>query len=220
MNLNSTPAKSNRSDLYVRTVSGVVMVVVAVACLRIGGWLFVALVGIIAVVMATEWVRLTRSDGPDLKLLGVAYVLFPIGSILIIRHGGHGFWLTLWTLTIVWATDIGAYFCGRYFGGPKLAPSISPAKTWSGLAGGAVTAGVVGPIVASCGHLPMLCFVLGTPLGLLAQLGDLFESWLKRRVGVKDSGTILPGHGGVLDRLDGVVPVATVMGLLKLLGVL
>jgi phosphatidate cytidylyltransferase len=141
--------------------------------------------------------------------------------MLVLRFGPHGFGLTLWTLAIVWATDIGAYFVGRYFGGPKLAPSISPAKTWSGLVGGAVAAGVAGPIIASQGHnMPLACYFLGAPLGLLAQGGDLFESWLKRVAGVKDSGTLIPGHGGVLDRLDGVVPVATLMGLFRLLGIL
>jgi len=211
---------SGRSELMVRTLSGVAMIVVAVACLWVGGWTFAVLLAVIAVMMAIEWNALVGDLGSDFKVLGIAYVLFPIGGMLVLRHGPHGFGLALWTLAIVWATDIGAYFSGRYFGGPKLAPSISPAKTWSGLVGGAVAAGVIGPVVASLTHLPIVCFVLGAPLGLLAQAGDLFESWLKRIAGVKDSGTMIPGHGGVLDRLDGVVPVASVMGLLRLLGAL
>lgn len=196
------------------------MMVVAVACLWIGAWTFAVLLLGVGVLMAIEWNALTRDLGPDFKLLGIAYILFPLAGMLLVRHGPHGFGLALWTLAIVWATDIGAYFTGRYFGGPKLAPNISPGKTWSGLAGGAVIAGVVGPIIASQFHLPIVCFLLGVPLGLLAQGGDLFESWLKRLAGVKDSGSILPGHGGVLDRLDGAIPVAIVMGLLRLLGAL
>lgn len=212
-------AGGKKSELMVRSMSGIVMMVVAILCIWVGGWPFAVLVGGVGVLMAKEWNDLVRDQGSDFKLLGIAYILFPIGALLILRNGPHGFGLTLWTLAIVWATDIGAYFTGRYFGGPKLAPSISPAKTWSGLIGGAVAAGVVGPIVASHGHnMPMACYILGAPLGLLAQGGDLFESWLKRVAGVKDSGSLIPGHGGVLDRLDGVVPVATVMGLLRLLG--
>lgn len=193
------------------------MMAIAVFCLWVGSWLYLGLLLAIGAVMATEWYRLTRNDGPDLKLLGVAYVLFPLAGMLIIRHAAHGLWLSLWTLGIVWATDIGAYFTGRYLGGPKLAPAISPAKTWSGLAGGAVAAGVAGPLIAGYGHLEVPCFVLGAPLGLLSQIGDLFESWLKRHAGVKDSGSILPGHGGVLDRLDGVVPVAIAVAFFELM---
>lgn len=212
--------RGGQSDLRVRAASGIAMVAVALLCLWVGSWLFAILLLGIAVLMAIEWNALVRDLGSDLKVLGIAYVLFPIGGMLVLRHGPHGFGLALWTLAIVWATDIFAYFSGRYFGGPKLAPSISPAKTWSGLAGGVVAAGVIGPIVASQANLPMACFLLGAPLGLLSQGGDLFESWLKRQAGVKDSGNLIPGHGGVLDRLDGVVPVATAMGLLRILGLL
>lgn len=211
---------ANPSDLKVRTASGIAMVAVALGCLWVGSWLFAILLLGIAVLMAIEWNALVRDLGSDLKVLGIAYVLFPIAGMMVLRTGPHGFGLALWTLAIVWATDIFAYFSGRYFGGPKLAPSISPAKTWSGLAGGVVAAGVVGPIIASQANLPMACFLLGAPLGMLAQGGDLFESWLKRQANVKDSGNLIPGHGGVLDRLDGVVPVATAMGLFRILGLL
>ena len=208
------------SELLIRTISGAVMAAVAMLAMWLGRWPFGVLLVIIGVLMIVEWNRLTRNLGSDFKLLGIAYVLFPTASLMIIRNGHHGLWTTFWTLAIVWSTDIGAYFSGRYFGGPKLAPSISPAKTWSGLVGGAVTAGVAGPIIASGGDLPLLCYILGAPLGLVAQGGDLFESWLKRQAGVKDSGSILPGHGGVLDRLDGAVPVATIVCLLKVFNAL
>ncbi|MGE0775288.1 MAG: phosphatidate cytidylyltransferase [Sphingomonadaceae bacterium] len=211
---------NGQSDLRIRAASGIAMVAVALTCLWVGSWLFAILLLGIAVLMAIEWNALVRNLGSDLKVLGIAYILFPIGGMLVLRHGPHGFGLALWTLAIVWATDIFAYFSGRYFGGPKLAPSISPSKTWSGLAGGVVAAGVIGPIVASQTNLPMACYLLGAPLGLLSQGGDLFESWVKRQAGVKDSGSIIPGHGGVLDRLDGLVPVATAMGLLRVLGLL
>ena len=144
--------------------------------------------------------------------VGLLYAVFPAISLIFVREQpGQGLMLALWTLTIVWATDIGAYFAGRAIGGPKLAPRLSPNKTWAGLLGGMAAALVVGACIAWAGRLPLLCWVAGAPLAAAAQGGDLFESWLKRRSGVKDSGKLLPGHGGVLDRLDGVVPVAVLV---------
>lgn len=149
---------------------------------------------------------------------GLLYAGLPAFGLLLLRAGPHGFALTLWTLAIVWATDIGAYFSGRAIGGPKLAPALSPNKTWAGLGGGVVSALVVGAGIALAFELPRVLLGLGAPLAVLAQIGDLFESWLKRRAGVKDSGRLLPGHGGALDRLDGVAPVASLMGLVAALG--
>ena len=211
----NTPGSRPKSDLAVRTISGIVMIAVALACLWVGGWMFTALLIVAALVMASEWHRLTRSRGLGFRLAGVAYVAIPVIALLLLRNvPSIGFALTLWTFLIVWATDIGAYFAGRSIGGPKLAPAISPAKTWSGLGGGVAAAALAGGVMAAKTGLPPACLWLGAPLAILAQAGDLFESALKRRAGVKDSGNILPGHGGVMDRLDGVVPVASAMGLL------
>jgi phosphatidate cytidylyltransferase len=149
---------------------------------------------------------------------GALYVGLPIFALLLIRHQQpDGIVYTLWALALVWATDIGAYFAGRAIGGPKLAPTISPNKTWAGLIGGVVAAALVGLAMHVAYGLP-LRLTLATPiLAVLAQAGDLYESHLKRRAGVKDSGSIIPGHGGVLDRLDGLVPVAPVAALLVVL---
>ncbi len=151
---------------------------------------------------------------------GALYVGLPVFSLLAIRLHvdgyGHedGLVLSLWAMALVWACDSGAFFVGRQFGGPKLAPSISPAKTWSGLIGG-VTAATLLALVMRWAHGLPLHLVIATPvLAVLAQGGDLFESALKRRAGVKDSGNVLPGHGGVMDRLDGIVPVAPIAALL------
>jgi phosphatidate cytidylyltransferase len=111
-------------------------------------------------------------------------------------------------MVVTWATDIFAYFAGKTIGGPKLAPRISPAKTWAGLIGGAVGAGVCGWLVADFFALGAPFTWLGVPMAVIAQGGDLYESWVKRRCGVKDSGTMLPGHGGVLDRIDGLMAVS------------
>jgi phosphatidate cytidylyltransferase len=121
----------------------------------------------------------------------------------------------LWLFLVVWATDIFAYFVGRGIGGAKLAPSISPGKTWAGLVGGMLGAAVVGGIVSTATGGPIWLAIVAAPvLAVVAQAGDLFESLLKRRAGVKDSGTLIPGHGGALDRLDGLLFATPVYALL------
>jgi phosphatidate cytidylyltransferase len=151
---------------------------------------------------------------------GVLYAGLPAICLLFLREQPQGIALTLWTLAVVWATDIGAFFAGRAIGGPKLAPAISPNKTWAGLAGGMVAAAILGAVIEYAAALPTKLAFLGAAMAILAQLGDLYESWLKRRAGVKDSGFLLPGHGGVLDRLDGLVPVAVVVATLSAVGAL
>ena len=149
--------------------------------------------------------------------LGALYVGLPILALLLIRKQEEGIVFTLWALALVWMCDIGAYFSGRAIGGPKLAPAFSPNKTWAGLGGGVVLASAFGALMHVQYGLPWR-LTLATPvLAVVAQGGDLFESWLKRRAGVKDSGNILPGHGGILDRLDGLVPVAPIAALLVIL---
>lgn len=141
---------------------------------------------------------------------GFVYIAVPAFALLVLSWAWYG--LVFWAMLVTWATDIGAYFAGRAIGGAKLAPRISPNKTWAGLAGGIVAAGLVGWLVAGLEAFalgaPFLW--LGAPMAVLAQGGDLYESWEKRRAGVKDSGSLLPGHGGVLDRVDGLLPVALV----------
>lgn len=149
---------------------------------------------------------------------GVGYVGLPIFAILLLRaQPDRGLLLAFWAMALVWATDIGAYFAGRAIGGPKIAPAISPSKTWAGLGGGVVAATAFAFALHVWAGLPFR-LILWTPLlAVLAQVGDFYESWLKRRAGVKDSGTLLPGHGGVLDRLDGLVPVAPAAALIVML---
>ncbi|MBC9031764.1 phosphatidate cytidylyltransferase [Sphingomonas sp. JC676] len=147
---------------------------------------------------------------------GALYVGLPVLALLVLREQPQGLLLTFWAMALVWACDSGAFFAGRAIGGPKLAPAISPNKTWAGFLGGLLAAAVFAYIlVALCG-LPILLAVATPGLAILAQLGDLYESNLKRRAGVKDSGNLLPGHGGVMDRLDGLVAVAPIAALLVL----
>ncbi len=149
--------------------------------------------------------------------LGILYCGLPVLALMIIRRQHEGVVFALWALALVWMCDIGAYVAGRTIGGPKLAPKLSPNKTWAGLIGGVILASLFAGFMHWAYGLP-LRMTLATPLlAVVAQGGDLYESWLKRRAGVKDSGNILPGHGGVMDRLDGLVPVAPLAALLVVL---
>jgi len=150
--------------------------------------------------------------------VGVVYCGVPVLALVVLRrHGDHGLLYAFWAMALVWACDIGAFFAGRAIGGPKLAPRLSPNKTWAGLIGGAIAATGLGLLLHGVAGLPLALALCSPVLAVLAQGGDLYESWLKRRAGVKDSGNILPGHGGVLDRLDGLVPVAPVAAVLVLI---
>jgi phosphatidate cytidylyltransferase len=142
-----------------------------------------------------------------------------MASVLVRLDPTHGFAALILVLLVVWVTDIGGYFAGRGIGGPKLWPRVSPKKTWAGAIGGfaASLAVAAGFAVAGLGKIgPLLA--LGAALSVVSQFGDLFESAVKRRFGVKDSSHIIPGHGGLLDRLDGYVAaivVAAIFGLLR-----
>lgn len=139
--------------------------------------------------------------------LGIVYIGFACLALLWLRSvPADGRDLVFWLLAVVWATDTGAYFAGRAIGGPRLAPRISPNKTWAGLIGGALAAGLVGVAAAGLlGRGATLLVIGGMVLAVVAQGGDLLESWCKRRFGVKDSSHIIPGHGGILDRVDGLL---------------
>ncbi|NBO17872.1 MAG: phosphatidate cytidylyltransferase [Proteobacteria bacterium] len=215
----ATAPASKWAGLKTRVISGVALAVVALVALRVGGWLFIALVVAAGAQMIREWDGLclkTESACPSKKhkLAGVLYVALPCASLIWLRCMAFpatpeaGFKVVLYLILVVCATDIGAFFAGRRIGGPKLAPTISPNKTWAGLGGGMISAAVVGAACSSFTPYPpsiIACMDLGALLALIAQGGDLFESWLKRRAGVKDSGCLIPGHGGLLDRVDGLI---------------
>jgi phosphatidate cytidylyltransferase len=159
---------------------------------------------------------LLRAGGKRWISTGLAYAGLPAVSLIWLRGQPDGFALVMWTMGLVWATDILAYFAGRSIGGPKIWPAISPNKTWAGLLGGMAGAGTFSALFAHFAGWPQalpLMALLGAGLAVVAQAGDFFESWLKRRAGVKDSGTLLKAHGGIMDRVDGLVPVACVVAL-------
>ena len=205
------------SELAVRTLTGLILIVAALLVAFQGGYLLAVVVAGIATLMFYEWTRLTRGWGAAWYVGGFVYALLPALALLWIRERS-GIELLLWVFIVTWSTDIGAYFAGRRFGRRKLAPSISPGKTVEGLYGGIAAATLLGGAWAYATHLGVALFALAPILAIAAQAGDLFESAIKRRAGVKDSGAWLPGHGGVLDRLDGLVPVAVLTAAAQLLG--
>ncbi|MBV8934849.1 MAG: phosphatidate cytidylyltransferase [Alphaproteobacteria bacterium] len=197
----------------------VVLTAVAAAALDSAGLaLGTALVGAGLVLWAA---RRTRDIEPQWTAIGALWVALPCVSLLwLARDGPAGRSTLLWLLAVVWATDIGAYTVGRVVGGPRLAPRWSPRKTWTGLIGGAVCAGLTGWATAAwLETTPALPLVLvSAGLAIVGQFGDLAESAAKRRFGVKDSSGLIPGHGGLLDRLDGLLAVVPVVALLTLIG--
>jgi len=209
-------APARKSDLGVRTASAAVMLAVAGTALWLDGVWFDGFVVLVGLACFFEFSRLIHlafvTDGARLIAiaLGLLYIGLAVGALVELPIG-----VVLGVIAVVIATDTGAYFSGRAIGGPKIAPRISPSKTWAGLAGGMVAAGLVSAstFVWNTGELvmrPMLfvAFAIGAALAVLAQVGDFFESWLKRKAGVKDSSKLIPGHGGVFDRVDGLLPVA------------
>jgi phosphatidate cytidylyltransferase len=141
--------------------------------------------------------------------VGLLYVGLPVMGLLLLRGQREGVIFTLWALALVWMCDIGAYFAGRAIGGPRLWPSVSPGKTWSGAVAGVIAGAALGLAVALVmvpGSIPLdEVFTLGLAAAIVSELGDLFESAVKRRFGVKDSSGLIPGHGGLMDRLDSFV---------------
>lgn len=262
----SSSKSAKWGDLRTRAITAVILAPLALACIWYGGWPFIALVTVVSIGFAYEWLAMCRekrsaaivalflSLPASVVLTGYGYPLLAVLLVIAATAGGWALtggiswarpvvfgipyltagpvalvWLrrppvsgvvnVMVLLLLIWASDIGAYVTGRTIGGPKLAPSISPGKTWSGAIGGLIAAGAVGAIAALIlGHGPFSwrSTVFAVVVGAISQAGDLLESRLKRHFGVKDSGKSIPGHGGLLDRLDAVLTAAPATALLAL----
>lgn len=203
------------SNLTIRILSAIIMVAVALAATWQGGMLFAIFVAAVATTVYWEWWRMARDWSGLWKVGGFFYALIPAIALLYVREQvPEGFDLVIWVYLVTWGTDIGGYASGKTIGGPKLAPALSPNKTWAGLLGAMAMAGFFGALWADLNDLSAHLFWLGAPFALGAQIGDLFESGMKRKAGIKDSSNIIPGHGGVFDRVDGLLIVATLTALL------
>ena len=209
--------RSRWSDLRLRIASACVLAPLGLAALWLGGAAWLALIALLTLGLGTEWVllcqRLDRGARPAALLAGVPYVGLGAAALLWLRAGhGGGRRAVLFVVLVVWASDIGAYAAGRLIGGPKLAPAISPGKTWAGAMGGLAAAAAMG-----FANLHPASALLAAGLGIAAQAGDLMESAMKRGFGVKDSGRLIPGHGGLFDRFDGLLTAAPAAAALALL---
>lgn len=212
----STPRMSG--DLQKRIVSAGILAPIVLFIIFIGGALFNTLIVTVAVIMSFEWQgiitsghkHITEKSKQRWNAVGILYVTVFASSLIYLRSLENGFGIVMLMLLLVWATDIAAFFTGRMLKGPKICTAISPNKTWSGLVGGMVAAAIVGVVssvfISTSGAVNMA--ILGLIIAVVSQVGDFFESWVKRTFGVKDSGSIIPGHGGLMDRLDGFTTVA------------
>jgi phosphatidate cytidylyltransferase len=212
----SAPARFR--GLLVRVVSAAVLAPLLLAAVWLGFPWIDLVAALAAPLMIGEWLRLSRGR-PLARLVFIAYSIAALLALLWLRHQpAFGRETILWILACVWATDIGAYFVGSYAGGARLAPTISPGKTWSGLVGGVCVAAVVSAacsLVFRAGDAAGLA-ISGIGIAVVSQMGDLLESAAKRRAGVKDSGAVIPGHGGILDRIDGLIAALVFVALLRL----
>jgi len=235
----AVPLAVRTSDLPKRAASAVVMLAVAGGALWVGGWTWNVLVALVALGVLWEWARLVLkfTSGATARaawMLGGLVYIGVAGAVLL--------WLNLEGVTkialvilvvAVIAVDVGAYFAGRAIGGPKIAPRISPSKTWAGLIGGMTLSGLwlglvawfIGSAASAMATSPeaqlqgwqvLVAALVGAALAVVAQAGDFFESWMKRKAGVKDSSNLIPGHGGFFDRVDGLLAVCFVIGLTML----
>ncbi len=198
-----------RENTKQRVVTALILIPFALYAIFYSKNLFILIAIAVAMMMTVEWIDMTKNQ-PDQKkwrIIGFFYILIPVYSVIKIRLYDAD--ILFWMFAVIWATDIFAFFAGRTLGGTKLAPNISPNKTWSGLAGGVVASVIIGFMSSFMFAGGVLFFVfISAFLALIEQASDLLESKFKRICGVKDSGTIIPGHGGVLDRLDGMMLVA------------
>lgn len=224
------------ADLPKRLATAVVMLVVAGTALWLGDMAWTVFVLIIGIGVWFEWSGLVLQFKPPgqartvWRAAGAVYCGMGSAILIQVRQEAAGAALVLLIVGAVVGTDVGAYFMGRTLGGPKIAPRISPSKTWAGLLGGVLGASfVVWLVLANADSIlaaapdaqltavqtaanPMAILGMGLAIAVVAQAGDFFESWMKRSADVKDSGKLLPGHGGLYDRVDGLLAVLVVFG--------
>ena len=200
-----------QSNLALRIASAAVLGPVAIAAAYFGSWSFALFWAAAAIAVAWEWTRMVT--GPAWIFSGVVYAaaMF-VAPVLLRDDAAYGLLALVLLFAIVWSTDIFGYFAGRSIGGPKLMPAVSPKKTWSGAIAGTIGSMIVAVLVAKLfGSFNAVAIAaIALLLSICGQMGDLFESFVKRKFGVKDSSQLIPGHGGVMDRLDGFWAAAVV----------
>lgn len=215
-----SPAQREAADhqpIHLQTCITGVAVALAVAALALGTAPVAVVLLIVGAAVAYVFAR-QRDDNPIWHAVGVLYIGLPALALVALRilpAKSQGVWFVLGLFAIVWATDTGALVFGKLIGGKKLAPRLSPGKTWAGTIGGTITAVVVFAVFTAVFAVDMVsALAFAALLSIVAHLGDLLESAIKRNFGYKDSGGLIPGHGGMLDRVDSLFAASVVMALL------
>lgn len=217
------------TNLQLRLISAVILAPVVITAIIIGGKIFAAFVALIFLIACYEWTSISLKTNKKLAFLALGLVYLPICffEFYFLRNGfENGLYYLLTMMIVVWAGDTGAYFVGRKFGKHKMAPNFSPNKSWEGLAGSMLFSGVflwlciyfapalstliANSVTPPTGVQSLSLFIMGCILGYVGQAGDLLESAMKRKANVKDSGRIIPGHGGILDRVDSILLISPV----------
>ncbi|MDG1436654.1 MAG: phosphatidate cytidylyltransferase [Rickettsiaceae bacterium] len=210
----------DKKNLLTRCFSGVFIVILFILSIFVLRPLFYVLFSFIAGFMLLEWRNMTKNSTPFYRYLGLILIPVPVISILLISYTDQTGWLLLTYFMIIWSVDVMAMLGGKLIGGPKLAPKLSPKKTISGLITGVLSAIiVVNLLVLLPNYLEPSMFprtgistsIFALIIGIIAQMSDLFISYFKRKFHLKDSGSIIPGHGGMLDRFDSIILTAPVV---------
>ena len=203
------------SNFILRLISACILAPLVLFAIKLSGFYFTTMILAAAIVMGGEWFYISSKKSNAWKISGAVYILLASLSLLwiieqdyivddTIRFSGVNTVISIFVL--VWANDIGGYIFGKLLGGKKLCPKISPNKTWFGFCGGILCCIAVSPILAES-------MVTGVVISVIASIGDLLESWAKRKCNMKDSGNLIPGHGGLLDRVDGILLVSILVAL-------
>lgn len=197
------------TTLQKRILSSVVLAPIVIAAIWFGSWPFWAMLLLAFAIGVYEWTSVAQKTDVDLpaSIFGILYIAFSMACFGVLRD--QGILVVVMLICAVWMSDIGGYAAGRLIGGPKMAPSISPNKTWAGLGGaiaGSILVFVAADLVTEQYNGGMLLnIVYGAVIAISGQAGDLLVSKLKRRAGVKDMSNLIPGHGGLLDRIDSLL---------------
>ncbi|MGB4191224.1 MAG: phosphatidate cytidylyltransferase [Rickettsiales bacterium] len=206
-------AYQSKSNFIMRLISACILAPLVILIIKLSGFYFTSMILVAAIIMGGEWTKMTKDKSLLWQCFGILYIGLPCLSLLWIEQQNsilnetvkfNGVNTIISIFVIVWANDIGGYIFGRLFGGKKLCPKISPNKTWSGFFGGVICSMLISPILLEN-------MAIAGIIAIVASVGDLLESWIKRKCDTKDSGSLIPGHGGLLDRVDGILLVAVIV---------
>ena len=191
------------ANFITRTITAIILLSVAITVFFLGSWAVDFLIISIALLSCRELYNLIKSYRITYLLLATIMIIIPYSALIYLYSSNQN--MLIWLMLCIWTTDISAYCFGKKYGNKKIFPTISPNKTWAGLIGAIIMSSICGIIVTYIFHLPSSFLFLGGIIAVIAQIGDFFESLIKRIYKASDSSSLLPGHGGILDRMDGII---------------